>query len=176
MAWARDGGESHMVIYATLQPDQIFTQQTYSGHDWNFTVDKGSNGPAGAALRFRAPSHDCTVVIEPDLHSLTISHRLIPYHVLHGCAVRAKVHNAIVITAAPEVADEAIESCAQCISSILDAMPERKVVLKSMAALGVEIAVIGSGQATTDVPAHKHLRGQDVRCVVILRCLVFYTV
>jgi len=140
---------------------QIYTQQTYASHRWRLT----SAHLGRPILLLAAPTGDSTVVLGPNLDDHRHHHRLIPHHVLHDTPVRGKIHGgAIVVTADPEVSDESIAACVECVSSIFDAMPEtsRVVVLDAMRGVGVEIAVIGVRQATTDVAAHRHLKGKAV--------------
>jgi len=168
LSWVPKGGDE--VSYATLRPNQVHTQQTFAGHRWRLTRRTGQ-GARGTPLpghddgggELEAPPVDSTVIFtEGDGVSL-ISHTLIPMHALQdGCTVRARICGVITVTAVDAVRDEAVAACVECVTSIIDDMPEKAAVLRAMGALGVEVAIIGVGQTTTDVPAHAHLKGMDV--------------
>lgn len=157
LSWVPEGGDA--VAYATLQPDQVHTQQTFAGHRWRLTRQRGDGGG-----ELDTPAVDSTVIFtERDGVSL-ISHTLIPMHALQdGCTVRARVCGVISVTAVDAVRDEAVAACVDCLTSIIDDMPEKPDVLRAMDALGVEVAIIGVKQSTTDVPAHAHLKGMGVQ-------------
>ena len=156
-------GEDQEVVYATMMPNQVHTQQTFVGHTWKLRSTVASTGPTGpSSQRVDAPRVDSTIIFTGEDEVPLISHTLIPLHVLQGCPVRATVHGVISVTAIEAVRDEAVVACVDCVSSIIDGMPDKSSVLREMGALGVEIAIIGVGQKTTDVPAHAHLKGQGV--------------
>ena len=159
LAWVPERDDE--VAYATLQPNQVHTQQTFVGHRWRLKTLPGHNERSG---ELDAPQVDSTVIFTDEDGVSLISHTLIPVHaLLDGCTVRARVCGVITVTAVNAVRDEAVAACVECLSSIIDDMPEKAAVLRAMGALGVELAIIGVGQTTTDVPAHAHLKGMDVQ-------------
>lgn len=173
LSWVPDVGKdtrerNALVRYATLRPGQVHTQQTYAGHRWVVEWGRERSRPAPGweipATRavLDAAKVDSTVVIHED--DVSVSHTLIPMRDLQGCRRRATIHGVIDVTAIDAVSDEAVAACVDCVTSIMDDMPEREAVLSAMARVGVEIAIIGVQQKTTDIPAHAHLKGQSV-CV-----------
>lgn len=64
------------------------------------------------------------------------------------------------------VEDVAVVRAVEIIRGMLDAVVDSvdtRLMIQTMISLGVEVAIIGHGQKTTDIPAHGHLQGRYIQ-------------
>jgi hypothetical protein len=112
--------------------------------------------------------------IKTRCRAIVTAKRLIPLHELFGCLPsvpewggyeKRRTANGIPICAHSIVGEKAISFAANVVSGMLSRV--NPLVIHKMNAYGVEVAIISKQQATTDIPAHghlKHKRTSDGRC------------
>ena len=166
-----DTSLNKVVWYASLCPGQVHTQQTYLNHHW---IVRSKDGEAS----FVVSGSESTVVVttsgtggleltlagmtlEP-LHQLLCSHH--PVWGQYTC--RATVHGIPICSYSNAVGDDAVIQAVEIIRGMLEDVCDSEhtqEMISRMIRLGVEVAIIGQDQNTTDIPAHAHLRGRRIQ-------------
>jgi len=165
--WSDHGRET---LYTTLCPGQVYTQQTYLNHKWIVRYTGGEDS-------FVVSGRESTVYVtkssdgglEVTLGGMTLEplhHLLCACHPTWGRYIcRATVHGIPICSYSGAVCDEAVVQVVNIIQGMLEDVSNSawtKEMLSRMIQLGVEIAIIGRDQKTTDIPAHTHLRGRRI--------------
>jgi hypothetical protein len=107
--------------------------------------------------------------------SIDVQHgELVPMHHIHAClhqqqnnsawglyASRGSVRGIPICSFTDMVEEKAVEEAIRIIDGMLLHVPEE--IVKAMVDFGLEVAIIGRGQKTTDIPAHAHLKGKYIQ-------------
>lgn len=166
-----DGQEK---LYTRICPGQVYTQQTYVNHTWVVR-----QYPQGASIGgFSAQESFSTVSIYTHAQGgcvveLISQNTLVPLHHIHSClpspreeewgqyACRgATTHGIPICSFVHAVEYAAVEKSIEILDRMLESVPTH--MIDSMLSFGLEVAIIGRHQKTTDMPAHAHLRGEYI--------------
>eukprot|EP00889_Picochlorum_renovo_P002120 jgi/Picre1/29150/NNA_004543.t1 len=170
--WIHHDGEER--LYTRICPGQVYTQQTYVNHSWVVRLY-----PQGQVIgRFCAQDSYSTVSIYTNTLDMCVvevtSHdALVPLHHIHSCLPSprdeewgqytcrgATAHGIPICSFVHAVEYAAVEKSIEIIDRMLESVPLH--MIDSMLCLGLEVAIIGCDQKTTDIPAHAHLRGEYI--------------
>lgn len=165
-----DDQQGREIQYALLCPGQVYTQQTYVNHRWIVR----SNGRMES---FAVTDRESTVVVTTsDDGALEVTllgtsleplHRILcSSHPRWGQYVcRTTIHGIPVCSYSLAVTDDAVVKAVEILCGMLEDvsdLAQTQQMIRRMVHLGVEVAIIGRDQTTTDIPAHAHLKGKHI--------------
>lgn len=163
-------------LYTSLCPGQVHTQQTYLNHQWIvrsteecFPAKKKESFVVSGKESTVYITNSCSGGLEVTLAGLTLEplHNLLcarhPTWGQYMC--RATVHGIPICCYSDAVCDQAVIQVVDIIQGMLQDVctcERTQEMLARMIQLGVEVAIIGRDQKTTDIPAHRHLKGSKI--------------
>ncbi len=177
--WHDDTHQGRETLYTSLCPGQVHTQQTYLHHRWILRSQTmpGREDQHCVEESFTVSGRESTVYvtkssnggIEVTLAGFTLEplyHLLCDQHPVWGQYMcRATVHGIPICSYSEAVCDHAVIQAVEIIQGMFKDVytsEQTQKMLSRMIHLGVEVAIIGRDQKTTDIPAHRHLRGRMI--------------